>query len=398
MRRAASAAAACRAASPAGRAGRAARLGGLALALLATAGVAAAPAASGPVPPTAAGGTATASSVVAPAAAERFATLALACVHQEYPNKLSHTLAGDADVRPPRELTPAFYGCYDWHSSVHGHWLLARVARLFPGTATAAAARAALDRSLTPANVAGELAYFRRDDRASFERPYGLAWLLQLAAELRAWDDPDARRWASALAPLESEIAARLKAYLPKLRYPIRIGEHSQTAFSFGLAYDWAVATGDAPMREALAAKARAFYANDRACPLAYEPGGEDFLSPCLAEADLMRRVLSPAEFAPWLRGFLPQIPARRGVPWLEPAIVTDRADPKLAHLDGLNLSRAWMLRGIAAGLPPGDHRRAVLLHASEAHAAAALPAVTGEHYSGGHWLGTFAVYLITGP
>jgi hypothetical protein len=341
---------------------------------------------------------AAATAAIDPAAAERFAALALACVHQEYPNKLSHTLASDADVRPPRELTPAFYGCYDWHSSVHGHWLLARVARLFPGTPTAAAARAALDRSLTTANVAGELAYFRRDDRASFERPYGLAWLLQLAAELRHWDDPDARRWAAALAPLEAEIAARLQAYLPKLRYPIRVGEHSQTAFAFGLAYDWAVASGDAAMRDALVAKALAFYANDRACPLAYEPGGEDFLSPCLAEADLMRRVLAPAEYARWLTTFLPQVPRRADAAWLAPAVVTDRADPKLAHLDGLNLSRAWMLRGIARGLPERDPRRSALLAAAGTHAGAALPAVTGEHYSGGHWLGTFAVYLVTGP
>jgi hypothetical protein len=342
---------------------------------------------------TAGGATAT----LDPAAAERFAALALACVHQEYPTKIAHTLAGDADVRPPRELTPAFYGCYDWHSSVHGHWLLARVARRFPGTATAAAARAALDRSLTPTHVAAELAYFQRPDRASFERPYGLAWLLQLAAELRGWDDPDARRWAATLAPLEAEIAQRVRGYLPKLRYPIRVGEHSQSAFAFGLIHDWAVATGDAGMREAIAAKAREFYAADRQCPLAYEPGGEDFLSPCLAEADLMRRVLAPAEFARWLTGFLPGIPTRGGAAWLAPAVVTDREDPKLAHLDGLNLSRAWMLRGIAAGLPRNDRRRTALLAAAEAHAAAALPAVTGEHYSGGHWLGTFATYLVTG-
>ncbi len=348
-------------------------------------------------PPVTATAASSPTSVLDPAAAERFAALALACVHQEYPNKISHTLAGDADVRPPRELTPAFYGCYDWHSSVHGHWLLARVARRFPGTPTATAARAALERSLTPAHVAAELAYFQRPDRASFERPYGLAWLLQLAAELRGWDDPDARRWAAALAPLEAEIARRVTAYLPKLRYPIRVGEHSQSAFAFGLIHDWAVATGDAAMRDAIATKAREFYAADRGCPLTYEPGGEDFLSPCLAEADLMRRVLAPAEFARWLDAFLPGIPATAGAAWLAPAVVTDREDPKLAHLDGLNLSRAWMLRGIASGLPPRDRRRAALLAAAEAHAAAALPAVTGEHYSGGHWLGTFATYLVTG-
>jgi hypothetical protein len=331
------------------------------------------------------------------AAAGRFAALALACVHQEYPNKLSHVLASDADVRPPRDLTPAFFGCYDWHSSVHGHWLLARLARRFPAAPFAAPARAALARSLTPANLATEAAYLKTPGRASFERPYGLAWLLQLAAELRGWDDPDARSWAAAMAPLETEAAARLAVWLPKLHYPIRSGEHSQTAFALGLAHDWAVATGNEAMRRQIDERARAFHLADRACPVAYEPSGEDFLSPCLAEADLMRRVLPPAELARWLSRFLPGVPRTGGATWLAPGVVTDRSDPRLAHLDGLNLSRAWMLLGVASGLPAGDPRRASLTAAAQAHAAAALPAVTGEHYEGGHWLGTFAVYLTSG-
>ena len=331
------------------------------------------------------------------AAASRFADLALHCVHLEYPNKLSHTLASDADARPPRELAPAFYGCYDWHSSVHGHWLLARLARQFPAAPFATAARAALARSLTPGNIAGEVAYFQAPGRASFERPYGLAWLLQLAAELRTWDDPQARAWAQALAPLEDEAARRLRAWLPKLQYPIRVGEHSQTAFAFGLVHDWARVTQDTAMLELIEARSRAFYLADVDCPLAYEPSGEDFLSPCLAEADLMRRILSPREFADWLQRFLPAIPRRvQATPWLVPGVVTDRSDPKLAHIDGLNLSRSWMLLGIASGLPPGDRRIAALQAAAAMHAQAALPAVTGEHYAGGHWLGTFAVYLTT--
>ncbi len=331
------------------------------------------------------------------AAASRFAELALHCVHLEYPNKLSHTLASDADARPPRELAPAFFGCYDWHSSVHGHWLLARLARQFPAAPFAATARAALARSLTPANIAGEVAYFQAPGRASFERPYGLAWLLQLAAELRTWDDPQARAWAQALAPLEDEAARRLRSWLPKLQYPIRVGEHSQTAFAFGLVHDWARVTQDAAMLELINARSRAFYLADVQCPLAYEPSGEDFLSPCLAEADLMRRILSPREFAAWLQRFLPGIPARvQATPWLVPGVVTDRADPKLAHIDGLNLSRSWMLLGIASGLPSGDRRIPALQAAAGTHAQAALPAVTGEHYAGGHWLGTFAVYLTT--
>jgi hypothetical protein len=329
--------------------------------------------------------------------AARFAALALHCVHLEYPNKLSHTLASDADARPPRQLTPAFYGCYDWHSSVHAHWLLARLARQFPQAPFAAPARAALAQSLTPATVAGEVAYLQTPGRASFERPYGLAWLLMLAAELRLWDDPQARQWATTLQPLEHEVAQRLQAWLPKLHYPIRVGEHSQTAFAFGLAHDWSRVTGNAAMRLLLEQRAIAFYRDDRACPIAYEPSGEDFLSPCLAEADLMRRVLPPVDYAKWLREFLPSIPQGARPSWLEPGIVTDRSDPKLAHIDGLNLSRAWMLQGIAAGLPPKD-RRIPALHASaEAHAHAALPAVTGEHYEGGHWLGTFAAYLTSG-
>jgi Protein of unknown function (DUF2891) len=327
-------------------------------------------------------------------AAARFAGLALKCLHAEYPNHISHTLDSDADARPPHVLTPAFYGCFDWHSDVHGHWLLVRLVHLFPDAPYAATARADLARSFTAQNIAGETAYFQRAGRASFERPYGLAWLLQLSAELRSWDDPQAREWASTLRPLETEAAARLKSWIPKLHYPIRIGEHDQTAFSFGLIWDWAGVAGDAQMREVLADAARRFYLKDRSCPIAYEPSGEDFLSPCLAEADFMRRVLDRPAFGRWLSGFLPGIPKKQGSVWLEPAVVTDRSDPKLAHIDGLNLSRAWMLEGIAEGLEAGDARAAVLKAIAQAHRDAALPAVTGEHYEGGHWLGTFAVYL----
>lgn len=330
------------------------------------------------------------------AVAGRFAALALACVHQEYPNKLAHVLRSDADVAAPRALTPAFYGCFDWHSSVHGHWLLARLARLYPHADFAAAARAALAQSLTPEHIAVEVSYLNGDGRASFERPYGLAWLLTLARELRLWNDPLAQRMSAALAPLERAAAARLMSWLPKLQYPIRIGEHNQTAFAFGLIWDWADTVHDAPMQALLRAKARQFYQHDRACPLAYEPSGEDFLSPCLGEADFMRRVLSRAQFGVWLRTFLPQIPRDGSVAWLPVGVVTDRSDPKLAHLDGLNLSRAWMLRGIAAALPQADSRRRSLEATAAAHASASLPAVTGQHYEGGHWLGTFAIYLLT--
>jgi Protein of unknown function (DUF2891) len=328
------------------------------------------------------------------AAAGRFANLALACVHKEYPNKIAHVLNSDADVKPPRELTPAFYGCYDWHSSVHGHWLLARLARLFPDAPFAPQARAALDKSLTPANIAAEVKYLEGAGRATFERPYGLAWLMQLSAELKEWDDPQAKRWAETLDPLVKAAVGRLTTWLPKLSHPIRTGEHNQTAFSLGLLIDWARGTGD---RQALALfekRARELYMKDRVCPLEYEPGGEDFLSPCIAQADLMRRLQSPEPYADWLSGFLPQIGSAE---WIMPAEATDRSDGKLAHLDGLNLSRAWMLEGIASGLPANDPRLPSLRAAAKAHREAGLEAVTGEHYEGGHWLGSFATYLVTG-
>lgn len=329
------------------------------------------------------------------AAAARFASLALSCIAQEYPNKLTHSLRSDADIAAPRQLTPAFYGCYDWHSSVHAHWLLARLLRLYPQALFAADARAALNKSLTAEHIAAEVQYLTADGRSSFERPYGLAWLLTLCAELRGWHDADAQRWATLLAPLERQAALHVSSWLPKLRYPIRVGEHNQTAFSFGLIWDWARRAHDENMLGLLRVKAQLFYARDRACPLSYEPSGEDFLSPCLAEADFMRRLLPSPEFARWLTVFLPTIPHDGAMPWLPEGIVTDRADPKLAHIDGLNLSRAWMLRSIAKALPARDLRRVALLASSDSHAAASLPAVTGEHYEGGHWLGTFAVYLL---
>ncbi|NIM71570.1 MAG: DUF2891 family protein [Xanthomonadales bacterium] len=326
----------------------------------------------------------------------RFAGLALTCLHQEYPNKIAHVMAGDEDVGPPRELTPVFYGCFDWHSAVHGHWLLVRLVRLEPGADYAPAARAALEQSFQATKVAGELAYIAHDQRGTFERPYGVAWLLQLMAELREWDDPDARRWLATLQPLEEAYVGKMEEWLPKLAYAIRIGEHAQTAFAFGLFLDWADAAGRADFRELVADRAMVFHADDVDCPLAYEPGGQDFLSPCLAEADLMRRLLGPEAFAAWLARFLPGLPADGGADWLPIGRVTDRADGKLAHLDGLNISRAWMLLGIAAGLPGEDPRQAALRAAADQHRSAGLAAVTGEHYEGGHWLGSFATYLVS--
>src|SRR5262249_19399862 len=254
-------------------------------------------------------------------AADRFAKLALACVNKEYPNKISHTMNSDADVAPPRKLTPAFFGCYDWHSSVHGHWLLVRLARTYPDAGFAQQAREALRQSLTAENIRQEAVYLKAEGRSSFERPYGLAWLLQLAAELREWNDPEAKELATSMAPLEEAAVQRLGTWLPKLSNPVRIGEHDQTAFALGLVLDYARTTGNRRFAHLFEAKARQFYELDRNCPLDYEPSGEDFLSPCLGEADLMRRVLPSDEFARWLKTFLPQISHAKNGSWLKPVV-----------------------------------------------------------------------------
>lgn len=323
----------------------------------------------------------------------RFAALALDCVQREYPNLIHHVMAGDQDVAPPRELTPAFYGCYDWHSAVHGHWLLVRLTRLHPEAAFASAARTALAANLTESKLQQEAAYMAHPDRAGFERPYGLAWLLQLVAELEEWDDEQARGWREHLRPLEAVALQRLNDWLPKLHYPIRGGEHFQTAFAFGLLWDYAQTVGHGELTSLLGNAGQRFYRKDRDCPLSYEPSGHDFLSPCLAEADFMRRLLPAPAYSSWLHAFLPGIGATG---WLPIGTVTDRSDGKLAHIDGLNLSRAWMLEGMAAGLPATDPRRAALLASAQEHAAAGLAGVSDEHYAGGHWLASFAVYLLT--
>jgi len=334
------------------------------------------------------------------ASAQRFAGLALACVHKEYPNKISHSMNSDADMAPPRKLTPAFYGCYDWHSSVHGHWLLARLARTFPDAPFTPAARAALQQSLTPENIAQEVGYLNAEGRSSFERPYGLAWLLQLGVELREWSKAEPNglpgQLSTNLQPLEQAAVGRLRTWLPKLSHPVRIGEHDQTAFALGLMIDYARAIGDEAFLSLLLDRTRYFFAADKHCPLTYEPSGEDFLSPCLAEADAMRRVLEPKEFATWLTALLPQIPKNGCATWLRTEKSADPSDPKLGHIDGLNLSRAWMLEGIASGLPDTDPRLGALHKCADAHRISGLAAVTGEHYEGGHWLGSFAVYLVT--
>ena len=329
---------------------------------------------------------------------ERFSQLALSCIHKEYPNIIKHMMTGPEDVKTPKQLYPAFYGCFDWHSSVHGHWLLVRLVSQYPELANRKEIIRQLSLSFTVENIEGELAYFNRPHTGtSFERPYGLAWFLQLTAELRQWNNPIAHQWLGILKPLEDKIVDNIATWLPKLDFPIRVGEHSQTAFAFALIFDWSKISENQAMEKLITEKIIQFYKEDKNCPLAYEPSGQDFLSPCIAEADLMRRVLSPKVFAQWLTEFLPSIPIKEKNNWLEPAVVVDKSDGKLAHLDGVNLSRAWMLEGIAAGLPENDPRKASILSTANQHKESGINSViTDLHYMGSHWLGSFATYLET--
>jgi hypothetical protein len=326
--------------------------------------------------------------------ASRFARIALHCITREFPNKPDHVIAEAAGVRAPRAMHPAFYGCYDWHSSVHGHWLLARLLKTFPDLPEAGEIRRALGQSLSENNLAGEVEYLNQKETKSFERTYGWAWLLKLGAELHASSDDDLRGWSKNLGPLAEALAARLEAFLPKQTYAIRTGVHPNTAFGIAFALDYARELGKTKLEDLLVERSRFYYLSDRSVPASWEPSGEDFFSPALMEADLMRRVLKPVEFAGWYSQFLPELPNNLR----SPATVTDRSDPKIVHLDGLNLSRAWAMRAVAAALAPGDPQRKVLLESAERHLADALANVASGHYEGEHWLATFAVYALTTP
>lgn len=330
---------------------------------------------------------------------QNFAKLALKCVKQEYPNHISHTLNSAQDSKQPHELYPAFYGCLDWHSSVHGHWLLAKVSGYYHDKKPPFfdEALAALQKSITPENITKEVEYLTTPGRASFERPYGLAWALMLDKELRESPVKEINDLQPIYYPLAKSARNKIAVWLPKLDYPIRTGEHSQTAFGLSLSYDWAISSNDIEFQNLIKERAMKYYANDVKCPLNYEPDGEAFLSPCLEEAALMARIMPRDKYQKWLKKFLPQIPTNGKADWLITAKVSDRSDPKIAHLDGLNLSRAAKMNIIASYLDANDEGRYKSLKAaSKAHAEASLPFVTGEHYEGGHWLGTFATYLLS--
>ena len=330
--------------------------------------------------------------------ATRFARLALKCVRKEYPNKLDHVMNDGAEVQNPRALHPAFYGCFDWHSSVHGHWMLVRLLRMFDGLPEAAEIRAALGENLTAKNILVETSYLGQANRQSFERTYGWAWLLKLAEELQGWDDADGKKWSRNLQPLAEALVARYIAFLPKQTYPIRTGVHPNTAFGLAFALDYAEAVGDRRLAELIRERSLTYFSKDAAYPADWEPGGEDFFSPALMEADLMRRVMKPEEFARWFHRFLPSIAEGRYRSLLEPAVVTDRSDPKIVHLDGLNLSRAWCMRAVASALGRRDAARLVLARAASLHAKAALENVASGDYAGEHWLASFAVYMLSVP
>jgi hypothetical protein len=327
-----------------------------------------------------------------PLLASKFAGLALAGVGREWPHVYQHLALRPSDMKRPRVQHPAFFGCYDWHSAVHGHWTLARTLRLFPSLASAPRIRRALDKNLTGENLAGELAYFRTFGGGTFERPYGWGWLLALAAELREGRGAHARRWAMAIRPLEKFIAESLCTYLPRLPYPVRSGVHSNTAFAMTLALDYARATGHRRLESVIVSRSRAFYGADTDAPVSWEPSGEDFLSPSLTEAYLMARVLPAARYRGWLKKFLPGLAEGGSRSLMRPPRVINRSDPRQVHLDGLCLSRAWALRRIACVLPRGGNVEA----AAELHARAGLARVSSGDYAGEHWLASFALYLLS--
>jgi hypothetical protein len=323
--------------------------------------------------------------------AERFATIALGHVGREFPNKLDQVLAGAGDLAAPRTLHPIFYGSFDWHSAVHSHWLLARVLRRFPDIDAAPAIRDWLEQAFTEANVAGELAYLGRPGAAGFERPYGWAWLVMLQAELEAHETEAGLRWAAALRPLAHAFEARFLGWLPKATYPVRVGTHGSSAFALALAHRYAPFAADPGFGDALRAAARRWFEADAGVrPL--EPSGSDFLSPALMTAECMRLMLPTDRFTTWFAHYLPRLSDGEPAALFTPAIVSDRADGQIAHLDGLSLSRAWCFRHLAEASPAS--LRARLEAAAEAHLAAAMPHLSGD-YMGEHWLASFALLAL---
>jgi hypothetical protein len=330
-----------------------------------------------------------------PEIAESLATLPLNCIQKEYPNKPDHVINDSNDLKPVRDYHPSFYGCYDWHSSVHGHWLLVNILKNFPQLKLSNTIISKLNENLTENSLLKEVEYIKRENSQSFERPYGWAWLLKLYEELVSWDNNNAAKWKSAITPLANVIVQRYLDYFPKQTYPIRSGVHSNTAFGFAFALDYARAIGNKELENLIVERSNSYYKNDKNCPAEFEPNGNDFLSPCLIEADLMRRILPKEEFIKWFHAFLPGIAKGKPETLLTPAVVGDRSDPQIVHLDGLNLSRAWCMYSIGKVLNDGDPAKNNLLNSAKLHAADALSNVASGYYEGEHWLATFAAYML---
>ena len=325
-----------------------------------------------------------------------FANLALKGMDIEYPNKPSNVLVGKESVKTPKEMHPAFFGCFDWHSSLHGHWMLIRLLKKYPKNSAAEEIRKKLDAHLTAENIKAEVEYFNEKQNKSFERMYGWAWTLRLAAELETWDDEQGKKWRENFRPLENKIVELTKGYLPRLSYPIRTGVHPDSAFALGQSLDYARAVKNKELEELVVKRARDFYLNDKNYNAAYEPSGEDFFSQSLNEADLMRRVLSKKDFAKWLSEFLPGLEKGETKNLLTPVEVTDVTDGKLVHLAGLDLSRGWTFNGIKSALDKSDPRYDIFVKATNDHAQMGFKYVFSGHYEGEHWLATFAIYLLT--
>ncbi|MCK5004108.1 MAG: DUF2891 domain-containing protein [Candidatus Aminicenantes bacterium] len=320
----------------------------------------------------------------------KFAEMALNCIEKEYPNKPSHVFNDEKDLKLPREQHPAFYGCFDWHSSVHGHWMLVRVLKIYPEIGIRGKIIAALKRNITPEKIAAEVEYLNQKSRKSFERTYGWSWLLKLTEELYTWDDPDGKSMFIIISPLADKIVSNYLNFLPKQTYPIRTGVHPNTAFGLLFAYDYGKTLKHKKLLEIVVTRSREYFGNDMNCPDSWEPGGEDFFSPCLMETLLMTRVLKPEEFVKWFKNFFPDI---RNSNLLIPAIVSDRTDGKLSHLDGLNLSRVWSFSAILKAIHTGDPLKGVLEDALKLHLKTAMENIRSGYYEGEHWLGSFAVY-----
>ena len=327
-----------------------------------------------------------------PELASRFATIALGHVTREYPNHILHGLEGPADAQTPSQLHPVFYGSYDWHSCVHGYWMLARLLHLHPEMPEGPAIRDLFGTMLVPEKIAGECAYFDRPMARGYERPYGWGWLLKLAAELHGHEDTV---WGAALSPLTERIVQRFRDFLPLATYPVRVGTHYNTAFALRLAADYADTAGDATLFDLLRQTALRWYGPDAACPAWGEPSGDDFLSPALIEAECMRRLLPALDFVRWFDRFLPDIAAGQPRTLFAPASVSDRSDGKIAHLDGLSLSRAWCWSSLANTLPDTDPRQTLMREATREHLDAGIVHVAGD-YMGEHWLASFAVLALT--